>query len=141
MLEVHRTATGQKLLIAEMGDQHLVNTVKLILNGIEQRNKMLVGASGLSEYQAKLYSVEVLDVAAVAKKNRSAIQQLYPYLAELYLRGMDQLVPDVQAAVGRAGQLITAHTQMLESGSHNLSPEQVDELIGSLGAVVDISDR
>lgn len=136
MLETHYTATGQKLLIAEMSDQHLVNTVKLILDGIEQRNKMLASASGLSEYQAKLYSVEVMDVAAVAKKNRTAIQKLYPYLAELYLRDMHQLVPAVQAAVGRAGQLITAHTQMLESGSHTLTAEQVDDLIGSLGSAI-----
>lgn len=121
MLKVHRTRAGNKLLIAEMSDQHLVNTVKLNLAKIAKLQRGLVETPSINPYHARLYGMPKVDIDEAARKSRNVIEHMYPYLAELYLRGLTDLVEPLRKVVGRDGQL---------GESMGLLPEGEDELNG-----------
>ena len=63
----------------------------------------------LSEYQARLYEMEPVDVAKAARDNRKALQKLYPYLAECYLRQLPDLAAELADVMDRSTQLVSSN--------------------------------
>ena len=106
MLEEHYTREGNKMLVAEMGDDHLQNLVKLKIAKLGQLQSQMMENPNMSEFQARLYGVETVDVKAAARESRNIIKSLYPYLAELYLRGLTDLVEPLRKVIGRNSQLV-----------------------------------
>lgn len=88
MLERHTTRDGNELLIAEMGDEHLVNFVNMLLNRASSvKNQSLTIPQ--NNYTRKLYGLREVTEEQAAMEVREIVRKLYPYLAELYLRGID----------------------------------------------------
>lgn len=100
MLETHITKDGDSILIAQMSDTHLRRMILLILNGIrEVKGKSL--DESLDPYQSALYEIKNIEPKDAAVINRMAIQRLYPYLAEAFLRNMDNIRDDLIDVIGR----------------------------------------
>ena len=106
MLEKHFTSNGNRMLIAEMSDAHLRNMVKLKIAKLGKLQNQMSENSAMSEFQARLYGVETVDVEVAARKSREIITSLYPYLAECYLRGLNDLAEPLRKVIGRNGQLM-----------------------------------
>lgn len=94
----HRTATGEIMLIAEMDNKHLENTIKLILKRYDQAAKAINQVTWLT------LEMELLGIYADPEEIKEQLQQLLeilpPYIFEAMLRGID-LSKDIQAAIGR----------------------------------------
>jgi hypothetical protein len=99
MLEMHVTKEGDRMLIAQMTDEHLVNFINLVL----KQAKVAQGAKTdeLTDYHRILYNLPVVDERSIAEVTREALQKLYPYLAEAYLRGIDTPRELLQEVMGR----------------------------------------
>lgn len=87
MLEHHITREGKRLLIAQMDDEHLNNFVSLILSKVKVVQN--TGGENVTEFHRVLYNLPKIDESARAESTREALQRLYPYLAEAYLRGLE----------------------------------------------------
>ena len=130
MLEKHHTREGHKMLVAEMTDDHLQNLVKLKIAQLGKLQSQMAQAPAMSEFQARLYGVEAVDVEAAARESRSIIKSLYPYLAELYLRGLTDLVEPLRKVIGRDSQL-TVNGLLLPANVGDNDNLDVDQLLAS----------
>lgn len=104
MLETHVTNEGRTLLIAQMDDNHLRNMIRLVLRAIKEV-KAKSESADMDPYSAALYGIRSVDPQEAAEMNRAAICKLYPYLAEAFLRGMDDLRDEVVSVIGRDSAL------------------------------------
>lgn len=104
MLETHVTSDGRSVLIAQMNDDHLRNMIRLILKAVREIRAKSEG-NDLNPYHAALYGIRNIDPQEAARINREAIRKLYPYLAEAFLRGLDDLRDEVAEAIGRDSAL------------------------------------
>ncbi|MCP4544223.1 MAG: hypothetical protein GY832_44490 [Chloroflexi bacterium] len=89
MLEIHGTRKGNVMLIAQMGDDHLCNMISLVIRKAREVKAMADRAAGFDAYQQRLYNVKQVTQEDAAEATRMALQKLYPYLAEAYLRGLE----------------------------------------------------
>lgn len=87
MLEKHTTKDKKTMLIAQMDDQHLTNMIALILRQVGEIRGLT--NDHLSDYERTLYDIPKVSEEEVAMATRLALQKLYPYLAEAYLRGLE----------------------------------------------------
>ena len=130
MLEEHYTREGNKMLVAEMGDDHLQNLVKLKIAKLGQLQSQMTESPHMSEFQARLYGVGTVDVKAAARESRNIIKSLYPYLAELYLRGLTDLVEPLRKVIGRNSQL-AVNGLFLPANVDEKSNVDIDQLLNS----------
>lgn len=130
MLEEHYTREGNKMLVAEMTDDHLQNLVKLKIAKLGQLQSQMTENPNISEFQARLYGVETVDVKAAARESRNIIKSLYPYLAELYLRGLTDLVEPLRKVIGRNSQLAVSGL-FLPANVDEKSNVDIDQLLNS----------
>ena len=107
MLERHYTKDGATLLVAQMSNQHLTAMIRLIIKGMRENREAIEKDETMTAYQRRLYNIPEKDPRTVASQNRAAIEKLYPYLAEAFLRGddFDQVRDDLQTELGRSGQI------------------------------------
>lgn len=131
MLERHFTRDGNQMLIAEMDDNHLQNLVKLKIAQLGKLQGQMAENPKMSEFQARLYGVETVDVEKAARESRRIIEGLYPYLAELYLRNLTDLVAPLRRVVGRSGQLVTGLAALPASIDNDPSSLDIDNLLDS----------
>jgi hypothetical protein len=93
MFAIHTDAHGNEIAVRDMTDDHLFNFVLLVLNRCAQRlrslrlavDKETVGGA----YFYALHEREKPDAKTVARKNRADVERLTPYLAELFLRAVE----------------------------------------------------
>ncbi len=84
MIKTHKTADGTKMLVAEMEDSHLLNTVKMHLrNAVTAKGR--VNAAPVSEFARNLYGAQT-DPAEAAAMVRQIMEKVEPYVAEMWLR-------------------------------------------------------
>lgn len=118
MNKLHTTKSGETLMIAQMDDSHLTNHIKLLLRHIEQAKGALGANMKVSKFQSAMYGVnqESLEKKA-AKKIKGIADQLYPYLAEAMLRGIN-FTTELQKIFERTGkeERITVELDLLEEG-------------------------
>ncbi len=139
MLETHTTKEGDALLVAEMEDRHLSNTIKLYCRAIIQARQAWEAQLGLdhslkAQLEHRLYGRKEVDVEAVARAMRATIERLTPYLAEAFLRPavIASCQAAVQAAIGRSEALPRESGLPLLSGGRpdrfkmNIDPSSQD---------------
>jgi len=101
----HRTAKGDKLLVAEMDNGHLSNTISMFCRHIKTAKLMLQGEIKKDKFDQALfgsrYDLDEDDIKEIINKRTEQIQ---PYLGEAMLRGLNftELLQDV---FGRAEQI------------------------------------
>jgi len=109
MLDTHVTKEGNKMLIAEMKTEHIVNFCKLVLNTAIEAKHAVARQVEMNEFHRALYEVPKRDAAAVGREVRQALNRLHPYLAELFFRAPTLLV-DGEAAVDEVRILLRSLT-------------------------------
>lgn len=122
----HKTKEGVILFVSEMDNNHLVNYIKLVLRGIEKLKVQLRKSeqpkdkfySALYDTDDELTENELMDLIKCATEN------LYPYLSELSLRGID-MSERLQEVFEREGE---NKREIDETGK-----EEFDLLIENLG--------
>jgi hypothetical protein len=107
MLEIHRTREGDTMLIAQMSDEHLTNMISMVIRKARQVKEMADSAENINAYHAKLYGVRRVTQEDAAQATREALQKLYPYLAEAYLRDLAGPRTELAAFLGRDAQIET----------------------------------
>jgi len=121
MLIKHQTANGDVLLVSEMSDEHLANTLRQQARGLRTLYALAQNRAVASPYLRKLYGFQEMNEETAASLIREAISRMYPYLAEAWFRGLQ--FPDVHDALaevmGREGQL--------DLVIHPILPEQVED--------------
>lgn len=107
----HKDKEGKKYLIAEMENEHLVNTIKVIANNIKDLCSLVdsgVGALSLSKSQMVTTGVKKIidkvDDRAVTARLESTIQHIGPYIMEAVIRGLD-VSKYIQEALGRSAKI------------------------------------
>lgn len=116
MLDKHYPRDGGKLLIGQMSDEHLRAMVRLILKGMKENRTAASDTSDINEYQRRLYDLPEIDLAQAARENRQAVQKLYPYLAEMFLReGFDDVRLELIEELGRDSAIPTTYYNRRET--------------------------
>ena len=120
MLEKH---TGRKLdgtvetkLIAQMSDEHLNNMIQKVLKRVLKMQE--AKQEGVTDFHRELYDLPTVDDKSIARATREALQRLYPYFSEAYLRnlegprlmlikvlGREEAVPDFEGVPQLPGRL------------------------------------
>lgn len=90
---IHRTATGEKVLITSMTDTHLTNTVLLLLRNAEQYQTN-AGASPMSDFERGMYGMHE-DQAVSAYRAGQQVAQLLakaaPYVMVMAARRIENV--------------------------------------------------
>jgi len=86
MFEIHTTSKNEKMMIAEMGNIHLLNTIRLHLRKAVEIRKASMQDVRASAYQRRLYQRIELDEDEAAELIRSLVSGIYPYMAEAFYR-------------------------------------------------------
>jgi hypothetical protein len=105
MINVHVTRERNRMLIAEMEDDHLTNFIMLKLRAIAAVKAACKEEPSMDEYTARLYGAKRVSVDEAADISRMEIRALYPYLAEVLMRGdsvRNTVVPALRETLGRA---------------------------------------
>lgn len=116
----HRTREGVELLIAEMGDEHLLNTINFWLSKIE-RARASVDAPKRTGFNKLLYRYSEEDESDWAE---TAIEEFYimapRYFMEAVIRGLNihEEVRRLQVVMGRDQRLVDR--PLLESGTEDV---------------------
>lgn len=109
MYRKHKTKDGRKMQICEMEDSHLMRTISLMLRHLTEVNNALDGKSVINTTPSQLamrgVRKEHVGFDELASVQQGIIDKLYAYLAEALLRGRYEIVPEVQEAFGRSGQV------------------------------------
>lgn len=106
MLEHHQARDGRVLLIAQMDDSHLQNTIKLYLRRLNEARSLAQVQFNDDPFERALYGVKEIKPEQAGEVAAIIIRKMYPYLAELTLRGGDAEISALLAeAVGRYGPL------------------------------------
>ncbi|NDJ26249.1 hypothetical protein GS682_32740 [Nostoc sp. B(2019)] len=115
MFEIHTTKDSQSMLICQMEDRHLSNTIKSFCREIEKCRKVITQPSVENQMIAIFNSgysqANLKEQAAQQLKNYH--QRLQPYLGEALLRGLN-LSKELKIAYGRIGQVTTTFNITLE---------------------------
>lgn len=99
MFRYHTTKDGQTMLICEMDDQHLVNTI-LLLEKKFQEIKTFSEDNVTNDYERYLYNRKVITSKELAEKTKDIAELIAPYVLEAVLRGI-QITLTVQRMFGR----------------------------------------
>ncbi len=101
MLGTHVTREGDTMLIAQMTDFHLRAFIRLVLRQVRAARESSHNST-FDPYQAALYGIKIQKPKDAAKMSREAIEKLYPYLTEAYLRGFDDIRAELIDVAGRS---------------------------------------
>lgn len=106
MLEQHQTRAGRVLLIAQMDDSHLGSTIKLHLRKLNEARSLAQVQFNDDPFERALYGVKEINPEQAGEVAALIVRKMYPYLAELVLRGGDVEITDLlRDAIGRDGPL------------------------------------
>lgn len=131
MLEKHRTRDGTTMLIAQMDDEHLCNTIYCLLRKVQEAQMAAQNIDTATKFQRRLYNLPEVSEEEVADMTRAVIQGLYPYLAEAYLRGLEGPRLVLVEVLGRK-DAVSMGVPLLEAAiGYNLFPEsKIGDLSG-----------
>lgn len=115
MPHTHKTKDGRTMLIAEMADSHLVNTVKLMIDRIFVLKLHIETPTTFSnKLSQKLYGTRMIDEESALQLIPHLIDGLQDYLAEAWFRRIDvpqETQEKLESILGRKGQLIISPAQ------------------------------
>lgn len=103
MNRVHVTKDGSRLFISEMDDTHLQSMIKLMLRGVNKIKKQLRCEVVEDKFRTAMYGEkDMVDMDQLNEMLENLTDKLYPYLAEIALRGID-MSTELQATFEREG--------------------------------------
>lgn len=88
----HTTRNGDRMLIPEMDDQHLINTINLILERALAVRRAYNAAESIarnSELDMALIKIDKLSAEQAAARIQLMVENTYPYIAEATMRRLD----------------------------------------------------
>lgn len=138
--QVHKTATGEQLLVAQMTDEHLLNMLDTVVSWAERATaefravvdeveevETQVAFSGKSylEAQRKIYGLlPPPDIEETTTRYATAIAQfslrIEPYLLEAWTRRLDEEDEATLAVLRRRWQQAVGRSQALPHPQHTL---------------------
>ena len=130
---VHVTKEGKRMLIAEMDDDHLLNTIHLFVKAM---NEVYLASRGVSnKYQSKLYGVEVLDPEQAAIMINDFLSQAAPYFFEAFFRSStlvrmekhETIINLMRSFLEREGKLTLAVGTRIPKLSSGTAADYLDE--------------
>ena len=90
MNKIHKTREGETMFVSEMDDNHLENYIVLSLKAIEKiKNGLRVEQSEDAFQSALCAGSSIYDKEKLTDLLGDLTENLYPYLAEIALRGID----------------------------------------------------
>ena len=106
--QFHVTKDGRKMLIAEMDDNHLENTIKYVLRQIAMAKALLDGNIKQSKFDNAIYGkYKQFDEEDLSDLLRNRTQIIQFYLGEAMLRGMS-FTNELQEVFERNEKLVVA---------------------------------
>ena len=105
MYEIHVTNEGVQMMVCEMEDNHLLNTIKLYCRQLKKVVSLIRAAAPMDEYDRALYGIDTLKPEDAAKLTQRFATKLAPYVLEASLRGLD-VSTYLQDAFDRDGRVI-----------------------------------
>lgn len=109
MYNIHTTRDGEQMLIAQMEDKHLINTIRMILRKVQSATAALSNPVTINPMIGVFHPEMKTDEIRRKAENviRQGVDSLQPYLMEAYMRpGMAiALQEDMQSAFGRVGRM------------------------------------
>ena len=104
MIGKHTTSSHVTMLIADMGDKHLLNMVKMVLRAAVSAKASAGNTSQVSEFTRALYDAPQMTEKEAAIVVRESIARLMPYITEMWLRGIgDELRQEFVQLLDRQG--------------------------------------
>jgi len=141
MYKTHTTTQGKSMLVCEMGDQHLVNTIKFFCRKLQIVVEKARASQPLDRYEKALYGLKQISPEDAADLTRRMAEVMAPYVLEATLRGLsDQITKDIQLAYSRdkavalpaeiallrSGETVTIVESVFDEDSWMLDPEEQD---------------
>lgn len=127
MLERHTTSDGTTMLVAQMADSHLMNTINVILRRMREVQSTVGIGADMSDFDKAFYGVQEVSEQEAASVMRAMLKRLYPYLAEAYLRDLGTPRVALAEMLGRDCALSVAAPLSLPSGSEEWGTRDEDE--------------
>lgn len=115
MKKFHTTANGDKMLIAQMDDDHLKNTIGVYCTRIKSQIQMIDRLATLKESEKILYGFQQSDVNMTnkaAEEINSAASGMSAYIVEACIRDIN-VSKIVQDAYGRTSSIPRFDTKII----------------------------
>lgn len=119
MNKLHHPKNGSPIMISEMSDEHLKNTIQMYLNQLTEL-KQLLTQEPISRFKKAVYRTAYapLNLQEVEHSINYKIEFLHPYLSEAMLRGIYFTI-ELQQVFERTG------ADILPRAFDSLSPQAV----------------
>lgn len=89
-MKKHTTEDGRSIFVSEMPDQHLKNTVNVLINNAQAMKALIKGGAGPETITEIIHGVSRKQQIGVAReKVKSIYVNLAPYIMECMIRGID----------------------------------------------------
>lgn len=115
MFEIHTTKEGDSMLIFQMEDSHLINTIKLKIRHMQECRKALNVDLSNVDPVIRYSMPKKMDVEAIKRKAAKEFQRLHteiqPYILCAYLRHID-LVDALNEVYGNNGRVPNFNVDM-----------------------------
>lgn len=100
----HKTKEGVTMLIAEMGDEHLLSTIAIFCNNIGTFREILDNPKELKKSEKILYGSDNMSEGEAGSKLLSLTDKLTSYVFEAAIRGLN-VSGMLQKAYGRKAEV------------------------------------
>ena len=104
MKTTHKTREGVEMLIADMTDEHLLNTIHAAAGGIKNLRLALEAPVSVSAFERVMYKRKTMSEEDIAEKLEWTMNHLGAYVFEAALRGLN-ITNTLQSAFGRSTSL------------------------------------
>jgi len=121
MFEKHKTREGQIMMICEMDDKHLLNTIIMNLRTIKDIIFIANTTEPLDLYEAELYGHKKINKKQAAQFTKEFAKKIAPYILEATIRNIvTELIPEIQRTFNR-------NTMYIKKLSLNFLPNDIEE--------------
>lgn len=113
----HTSNQGITVLVAEMEDDHLMNTINVFCSKIKAARIRLDSNIEISNSSKHLYDTDKIDERAIGKSFKTLTEKVSKYVFEASVRGLD-VSKKLQDAYGRKGSLAEKISIDVSPNSH-----------------------
>jgi len=131
MIGMHQAYNGRKLPIAALSDSHLTNVINAVLTKCDALKEAT--GTNYDAFSRAVYNIPQLDDKAAGERVREMLTWVMPYLAEAYLRGLDEPREHLRVTMDRDSRL-----ESLIGPDYQLAPgpDEHVERVGELSVFI-----